>query len=322
MKRFWDKNKSRIATQVIGVLIGVAAIYFSFKNINSSDLKHSLSSVKVEWLIPIILANFVVIALKAYRWQILLALVKKIRFFLVYRVLIIGYMANNILPARLGEAVRIQMLGKDADVSKVTTTASLVADRIIEGLSFLMLAVALVLLTNVPKWMNYGLTITLLITVIAYTVAIIYSTRDVEHHFLKKIQDGVKPLLNWGIFSRGFVSATISWLIQVLMIHMTQLAFGVYIPIWSSLLVLIAVNLAIVVPSAPAQLGTFELACVLAYTSLGLDKELALLIGATYHFMQIIPITLAGGVFMLTSQLRDVLPDRATDDLEKSDIAG
>lgn len=304
MKRLLRILKSKWTAQFLGIVIGILAIYLSVKNINSKELGDALRSIKVAWLVPIILSNFIVIGLKAFRWRVMLKLVKKIKFTLMYRVLTIGYMANNVLPARLGEAVRIHMLGKDAEVSRLTTTASLVSDRVVEAVSFLLLAASLVLFTNVPKWMHYGLTITLVVTVIIYTVAFIYSTREVEHRILKSLQEGISPLLNWRIFLEGFVASLLSWFIQLCMIYMTQVAFGVILPFWSSLLVLIAVNLAIVVPSAPAQLGTFELACVLAYTSMGVDKSMALLIGATYHFMQIIPITLVGGSFMLASQLK------------------
>lgn len=304
MKTFKRVFKSKFTAQVVGIAIGLVAVYFSVKNIRSDELKESLDAVKPLWLIPIVICNFIVIALKSLRWRIMLRQVKKIGFGLMFRVLTIGYMANNILPARLGEAVRIHMLGRDAEVSKLTTTASLISDRMIEAVSFLLLAASLILFTNVPKWMHYGLTVTLVVTVVVYTIAIIYSTRDVEHRFLKRFQEGIRPLLHWNIFIEGMMMSLLSWLVQLLMIYMTQEAFGVHLPFWSSLLVLIAVNLAIIVPSAPAQLGTFELACVLAYTSLGIDKSMALLIGATYHFAQIIPITLTGGIFMFFGQIR------------------
>lgn len=304
MKKLWQFINNRYTAQVVGIAIGIAAIYFSVKNINSNELKESLSAVKPLWLVPIVLSNFIVIALKSLRWRIMLKRIKRIAFWLMFRVLTIGYMANNILPARLGEAVRIHMLGKDAEVSRSTTTASLISDRIIEAVSFLLLAASLILFTNVPKWMHYGLTVTLIVTVVGYTVAIIYSTRDIEHKFLKKFQEGIRPLLHWNIFLEGSLMSLLSWFVQLGMIYMTQVAFGVSLPFWSALLVLIAVNLAIIVPSAPAQLGTFELACVLAYTSMGLDKGTALLIGATYHLMQIIPITITGGLFIMVNQLR------------------
>lgn len=304
MKSFKEILKNRYTAQSVGIIIGVVAIYFSFKNISSEELRSSLSSIKPLWLVPIVLANYLVLALKSWRWLVMLKLIKKIRFWLMYRVVNIGFMANNILPARLGEAVRVHLLGKDAEVSKLTTTASLISDKIVEAISFLLLAASLILFTNVPRWMHYGLTISLIVTVVLYTLAIIYSTRDIEHKYLKKFQEGIAPLRNWKIFLEGTLASVLSWLIQLSMIYMTQVAFGVVLPFWSSLLVLIAVNLAIVVPSAPAQLGTFELACVLAYTSMGLDKETALVIGATYHFMQIIPITLTGGLFAISSQFK------------------
>lgn len=91
------------------------------------------------------------------------------------------------------------MLGKDAEVSKLTTTASLVSDRIIEAMGFLLLAAALIIFTNVPKWMHYGLTISLVVTVVLYTIALIYSTRELENRFFKRFQEGIAPLFDWRI---------------------------------------------------------------------------------------------------------------------------
>lgn len=302
MKRLKRFLNHKVVTQAAGIGIGLIAIYFSIKNIRGETLRQSLSSMDTSWLIPIILGNFVVIAFKALRWQLIIKPVKNISFKLMYRVLTIGFMANNILPARLGEAVRIHLLGKDAAVSRITTTATLVADRIIEGVSFLILAALLTVFTDVPKWMYSGLIITLLATLLIYAASVIYSTRKIKNKILKKFQEGIRSLLHLRLTSLALATSLLSWFTQGLMIYMTQMAFGVHLPLWGVVLVLIAVNLAIALPSAPSHLGTFEFACILAYSYLGVDKSLGLLLGITYHLLQIIPVTLVGGLMALMSR--------------------
>lgn len=312
MKRLKRIFKGKRLSQLAGIGIGVVAIYFSVKNINSDELRYSIASMHAWFLIPIIVVNFVVTAFKAWRWQLMVRPIKRVGFIKIYKILTIGFMANNILPARLGEVLRIHLLGKDAEISFVSTTASLVADRMLEAISFLMIAALLILFSDVPKWLHYGLTITLLITVIAYTLALIYSGRNLKNGFLTRFQGGIRALSHWKIFSAGLLASFVSWFLQLVMVYMTQLAFNVHLPIWGTLLVIISVNMAIAAPGAPAHLGTFEFACVLAYAYLGVDKSLGLLIGATYHLLQVIPTTIAGGLIMLFNQIKAFAPSVST----------
>jgi hypothetical protein len=303
MKRLRERINFKNISKVLGIVIGVAAIYFSLKNIRGNEIAKSLESMKASWIIPIVLLNFAVIGCKALRWQFMITPVKRIHFLTMFRVLIIGFMANNILPARLGEAVRVHMLGRDTDVSKVRAAASLIADRVIETVSFLMFAALLMIISDVPKWMHLGLSITLGITITLYLLAFIYSKKEVTNPFLKKIQDGVQALLHLKLTLLGTATSLVSWLLQGVMLYMTQVAFGIELPIWGIILVLLAINLAVAVPSTPGHVGTFEFASILAYTYLGLDKSMGLLVGATFHILQIIPVTLVGGVLMLTSHV-------------------
>lgn len=303
MKKSYKNLKLKTAIHATGWLIAAAAIYFSVKNLDMSSMRRALGSMNSAWIYPIVILNFVVISLKALRWQITFKPVKDIRFLMIFKVLVIGFMANNVLPARLGDILRIYLMGKDAVVSKITATTTLIADRAIEVVSFLILAAGLVLFADVPEWIKTGLIITLFITMTAYTLLLIYSAKEVERPFFKKLQDGIQSLRQPKYVTLGIIASLLSWILQAFLIYMTQLAFGVVLPVWGTFLVLVAVNLAIALPSAPSNIGTFEFACILAYTYLGVDKSLGLLIGITYHLLQVVPVTLAGGMMLLWAYL-------------------
>ncbi len=296
-----------------GIAISIVAIGFVVRTVNGNSLQNALASVQIEWLIPVILINFLVIISKAFRWQLLVNPLKHISLYQITTILTIGFMANNILPARLGDAVRIHLLHRKTNLGAVASTGGLIADRILEGISFLLLAALLFLFSDVPHWMIYGLGITLLVVAGVYILSLVYSRSQMRRGFLIKLQAGLAPLHNRRVFITGFGASVVSWVMQLAMIYMTQLAFGVHLPFWSTVLVLIAVNLAVIVPSTPAHLGTFELACVLSYTFLGVDKSLGLLIGATYHLVQVLPVTLIGAVMLLVKHINPWRLARAPD---------
>lgn len=298
MKRYYQKIAS-----YSGVAISVLAIFFVVRTVNEDTLRETLSSVKIEWLIPVIFINFAVIISKAFRWQVLVKPLHHISLLKITTILTVGFMANNILPARMGDAVRVHMLHRKTALGHATTTGGLIADKILEGISFIFLTSFLFFFTTVPHWMSYGIAITLLVVVGAYAGVTIYSRSAIRREFFIKLQEGLAPLHNRKVFIIGFCASLASWFMQLGMIHFTQLAFDVHLPFWSALLVLVAVNLAIIVPSTPAHIGTFELACVLSYTFLGVDKDVGLLIGATYHLAQVIPVTVIGAAILLAEKI-------------------
>jgi hypothetical protein len=83
-------------------------------------------------------------------------------------------------------------------------------------------------------------------------------------------------------------------LMQIETIRLCQLAFGQHLDLWVPAIVFVAINLAIVVPSAPSGVGPFEVAAVLAYTWLHVNAETAFAIALCYHLVQFVPVTAIG----------------------------
>lgn len=292
----------KTAGRLAGIAIGLAAIYLSLKSIRAGEIKDAISSMCFAWIWPIVISNFLVVAVKAARWQAVITPVKKVGFFRVFKSLTIGYMVNSILPARMGEPFRAHLLSKDEEISRITTSATLIADWVVEGISFITLAALLALITDFPSWMRTGLIATLLVTIITYVLTITFSFGRFKSALANKIKDGLKSLRSMHLLPLALFISIISWFIQGLLVYMTQAAFNVHLPVWGIILVLTAVNLAIAIPSTPGHIGTFEFACILAYQALGVDKNSALLIGIAYHMLQVIPVTIVGGLLILFNQ--------------------
>lgn len=297
------KNWVHKVASYSGIAISVVAVFFLVRTVNGHTLHDILGSVHAIWLIPVVMINFMVIATKAIRWQCLVKPLRHISLFKIIGILIISFMANNLLPARLGDALRVHMLHRKTDLGHATSTGGLIADRILEGISFLVLTALLFSFGKVPPWMHYGMIVTVSAVMIAYLAVAVYSRSKIRHGWLSRLQEGIAPLHNRKVFAVGAGTSLVSWVLQLAMIHCTQVAFGIHLPLWSTLLVLVAVNLAIIVPSTPANIGTFELACMLAYTFLGVDENVGLLIGATYHLAQVLPVTVIGAVLLIVENI-------------------
>ena len=119
----------------LGVAISLLLIGAVLYNTNPAELAAALASANYWWLVPAVAVYFVGVWLRAWRWRYLLRPVKVLPVGLLFRTIVIGYTANDILPFRLGEVVRAVVLGERGGVSKAATLTTIVVERIMDGLT-------------------------------------------------------------------------------------------------------------------------------------------------------------------------------------------
>src|SRR3990167_3573191 len=107
------------------------------------DLGDALAQANYWWVVPAVAIWFVSAAFRSLRWHYLLQRLAKLSTRTLYPIVIIGYMANNLLPLRSGELVRAYVLGERHNVSKMSTLGTIAVERVFDGIvlvSFLVLA--------------------------------------------------------------------------------------------------------------------------------------------------------------------------------------
>ena len=96
----------------IGLGISLFFLFLLFRKIDFHKLLAAFREMDYRYLWPALLFTFVSYFFRAVRWYFLLLPIKKTRLKNLFPATMIGYMANNVLPARLGEFVRAYVLGK------------------------------------------------------------------------------------------------------------------------------------------------------------------------------------------------------------------
>ena len=110
----------------LGICVSVFFMVLLFRKIDFGQLVIALSSVDYRYIVLSVVFTFISYFLRAVRWRYLLISEKEIPLASLYPATIIGYMANNLLPARLGEFVRAYMLAKREQLETPSVFASLV----------------------------------------------------------------------------------------------------------------------------------------------------------------------------------------------------
>src|SRR5512139_2729222 len=133
----------------LGVLISIFFIWLALRGLHLDEFWGAVKQANYVWLLPGIAVYFVGVWVRAWRWHYLLGPIKKISTQTMFPITTIGYMGNNIYPARAGEVLRAVILKRREGVSVSASLATIIVERIFDGV--VMLAFVFVNLSELTK---------------------------------------------------------------------------------------------------------------------------------------------------------------------------
>lgn len=312
--------------QLFGLLISAGFLLFLFYKVDFHQLGVALKEANYWWLIPNIILIMVTMVFRAYRWKHMVQPIKIIPFSRLFSITMIGFMANNVLPFRLGEFVRAYSLSKKEQVSKSASLATIFVERIVFDLLALLAIFGVVLLIS-PLEMFRELKISAAITVVAgflgLLLAIYLSGHNRrESHILKRII-GILPLRirpqieevvarfatgldfmrDWKRVFWVTYHTLLIWIIMGLSNYFVLLAFGFKLPLAASFVILVVVSILIMVPSSPGFVGVYHYGTVLSLGFYGVRGEGAISCALVMHATQFLVITLVGFYYLRREHL-------------------
>jgi uncharacterized protein (TIRG00374 family) len=124
---------------IIGLIVAIAAVYYTMRNVSVSELMDSFRHVKYIWLLPTFLLMCLTYVARAIRWRALLLPVREeVKTLDLFSPLMVGFMAG-VLPARAGELIRAYLLGKKFELSFASSLATIVVERLFDMILLLFL---------------------------------------------------------------------------------------------------------------------------------------------------------------------------------------
>ena len=278
-----------------GLAVAGFCVWF-FRNIDWNKLGEALAGASWKLVALAALINFFHLLVKAGRWGVLLEPLGKIRLFSLFRYTLGSYAASNILPARFGEVIRVFYLRPHGIAPEGAVGVALL-EKMYEGVSLLAICLPLPFLVPLPAKARFTIFVLAALGLIGggimYWVA--HHHRVPRKGLLARVSEGVAILRQprqalWALFL-----SVIVWLTDAVEVMLVLAAVGIEPSFATALVTLIFINLSIAAPSTPAQVGAFEAGGVFALnTLLGVAQEKALAFAVIYHFMQAIPVTIAG----------------------------
>ena len=309
-----------------GALISVLFIWLALRGLHLGDFWNAIQKANYWWLIPGIGVYFIGVWVRAWRWHYLLKPIKEIPTKTMFPITTIGYMGNNIYPARAGEVLRAVILKRKEGVSISASLATIIVERIFDGVVMLGFVFAnlpeLARLTsssgfvgNIQQAALIG-TGVFISALIAFLVAAMfpYVTTKVALWLLthitprrmhtrligitNKFLDGLATLRSPFKVLMVFFTSVIIWLLETGKYWFVMHAFDFNVSFFALMLMNGIVNLATTIPSAPGYIGTFDAPGIAVLTAYGVDQATAAGYTLTLHVALWLPITLLGAYFL------------------------
>jgi len=288
----------------LGIFLSIFLLYLVFGRINYREFWQTLKGAKLNFLGVSLMLLFIHTGLRAWRWKILLKPVKETRFSSLLGTFFIGFMANNFLPARMGDVIRGYLIGKMENFSKTSSFAVLIAEKFLDGFtilsSFAVLAFTLRKLEThrafykTLLFSGYFSLILFLLTLLAFllikyapekfmklTKPSGWSEKAKAHLFA--FRDGLKWFDQVRYLVPSLILSYLSWLSYALGIHWTAMALSVNTPFIASFLGMIAICVVTTLPFTPGYIGTYHAALSYSLLLYNVSMEEAAAVSLVFH---------------------------------------
>ncbi len=313
-------NRSRLLFWA-GMGISLLLLLLLLRKIDFSSLVAALRQLDLRCLAAAIFFTFVSYWLRAVRWRFLLLHERPLPLSSLYPAVLIGYMANNLFPARLGEFIRAWVLAQREQLQAPAVFASLVIDRLFDGFSVMVMLAVVLLTLHLPPGMEqsasllraggttmllfYAGVVLFLVLLKWRPVAALALLARLLKPFPASLAEKAIPLAGSFLgglrFSYGgrdllgiLMSSLLIWISATLPIYLVLLGFGIHLPVAASFFIMVLLVFAVMVPAAPGYIGTYHLACYTGLAAFGLPDTQAISIALVVHGVGFFPVILGG----------------------------
>ncbi len=308
---------------LLGLLLSIALLWWTLHDVSLREVWGHIRRVRVAPFAATIVLATLTFPLRTVRWRYLLRLEgAPLRFLPLWHATAIGFMANNLLPARAGEVARAYAARKLTAVRFTQALASLVVERVLDGIGIVALLIVAIWAGGFDAETTVaGLRLVSIVRGAAIVFVAALAAAAVLVHWpgpALRVGDAVLRRLlpaHWGEKLFGALEGIVSgldvlrspgrllqvgfwtlvvWLVNAASFWTCLVAFELDIPASAALLVQGVIAFGVAVPATPGFWGPWEAACRVSLALYGVEASRAVSYAVGYHLFTFVPITLLG----------------------------
>lgn len=310
-----SKNSLKI---MLGLLISFGFLLLAFWKLDFHQMRQAFSQANYWLLLPSLLIIFTSHWLRSLRWQYLLNPIQHVPVRHLFFALLIGYAANDILPAHLGEFVRAYLVGRKRNIPASATLATIVVERIVDILSLVFIMALTLIIYPFPGWVKksgylmfafaVGLFMFLVLMKI-YTNATMkflgIILKPLPNKLTEKVErlsrsflDGLKPMNNRLDYLIIFILSILIWTCYWGVLYMNFYTFNLVaeydLNMTAGLVLLVITTISVVVPSSPGYVGTYHWLCQVSLELFHVPRAVGLTYAIVVHAINFFPVFFVG----------------------------
>jgi uncharacterized protein (TIRG00374 family) len=319
----------------LGVVVSIVFLALALQGLDLAHFWLTLREANYWWIIPGVVVYFAAVWARTWRWHYMLGHIKRIPTARLFPVVVIGYMGNNVYPARAGELLRSYVLRRKEGVPISASLATVVLERLFDGLVMLLFVFATLPFAPLPdayRMLVVAFSALFGIALLAFFVVAARPARAQRVYAWlvdRLLPTGMRPRVH-GLFDpfvHGlqslrsprdmlliFATSTLIWLTETTKYWFVMQAFPFSVGFPVLMLMTAVVNLFTTIPSTPGYVGTFDAPGIAILQRFGVDKAIATGYTLVLHVALWLPITLLGVYYMIRESIgwRDI--DRAVEE--------
>ena len=316
---------------VVGIAISAGALWFTFRGMELRDVFTELAAADPLLMLLSAAAVTGVFWIRAWRWRAILKPIGDTPFRSRFSAVTIGFMGNNLLPARIGEFMRAYALSRQEPIPLVASFASLVIERLFDGVLVVTLLFVAMSMPGFPAFdvaetipiigldggvrlatLARGMAVFVGAAVLILFALVLMPTRAVRTiervvrilplSFRRPIIDaleaflaGVSVLRDPGLLLRTAGWSTFLWLFNAVGCWIAFRAFGFELPFVAAVFFQSAIALAVSVPAGPGFIGVYHAMAAFVLANLWGEPDVnARAFAVGFHLVGFIPVTVIG----------------------------
>ncbi len=306
----------------LGVVVSVVALYVALRGVDVQAAATRLQRADPLPLVAIFGVIGMQLVLRTVRWRALLAIARPatpIRLATLLPILLIGYLGNAVLPARLGEPIRAYLAARAERLDSGVVFGTVVLERVLDTASLAVLAFGAALVLGAPAWLTQAAGLAAIAGVVV-VAALLTGGLGLLGRILARAESrlpsrAVAGVLRFVRFMAAGADAAqerpaaglalaisgACWLLDATTFWLVGQSLGMTLAPAAALLIAAVTVLGTALPSAPGYLGTFELAAAGTATALGVPASPAFSLAVLAHVMAVAPSALGGAVALSAS---------------------
>jgi uncharacterized protein (TIRG00374 family) len=284
------------------------------KDFDLQALREDIRDVHWGWIAAAAFFDILVYFLQGWRWSLLLRPVAHVPYIRSIGAIYVGLFANELLPLRSGEIIRCYLQGKWNNLPFSVTLSSALIERIFDGMWLIVCLLVATRLAPVEEGYIWGAQVLAAVILIAAALlgaAMFYKAEThavfSRHSWLRKVSILLEDLHLIGHSKYLYFSAFASLpylLLQVLPVYALSEGYNLGLTLSQAFVVTVILRLAAVVPAAPGNVGTFQLAARTALVMYGVDKGVATNFSFVMWAVITLPLLIVGFIALAVTGIR------------------